>query len=401
MVKSLKIGLIMPTDKRWMGGVIYIQNLVKAIASLKSSKIEIYLIIPLGLDKDLYKGILPFVHKLCVEPSLSLNWYNRVWWAFSRKFPFIPNKHLSDIVKRENLDFLYPITGFYGFYWKFDCSWAAWIPDFQHKYLPEFSNRRKSRKLDRVFERIGRNAPFTIFSSFVALKDFERFYPNSVSRNFVINFRTVPKSEWFTQDPVFVQQKYQLPDRFFLVSNQFWKHKNHKIIIESLIILEKENIRPVIVCTGKVNDSRFPSYGQEIIQLIRKFRLNKQVKILGLIPRQEQIQLMRRAIAVIQPSLFEGWSTVVEDARALGKVIILSDIPVHIEQKPPNSHYFHHSSPEDLANKIKNLFNTLAPGPNILQEKISQNIAHEQSQNYAEAFIRIAKDCQSKEIKKE
>jgi len=132
----------MSTDKRWMGGVIYIQNLVKAIASLMSSDIELYLIIPSGLEPDLYNDICPFLHKVCVEPGLSLNWSNRIWWAFLRKFPFIPDGCLSKIVKREKLDFLYPITGIYGFSWKFDCPWAAWIPDFQHKYLTEFTKKK-------------------------------------------------------------------------------------------------------------------------------------------------------------------------------------------------------------------------------------------------------------------
>ena len=55
---------------------------------------------------------------------------------------------------------------------------------------------------------------------------------------------------------------------------------------------------------------------------------------------------MRKAMAVIQPSLFEGWSTVVEDARALGKPMILSDFPVQIEQDPPSSDYFERNNPE-------------------------------------------------------
>lgn len=391
MVKPLRIGLIMSADKTWMGGVIYIQNLVKAIASLRSSDIQLYLIIPSGLDPDLYNDICPFVHKVCVEPSLSFNWRNRIWWALLRKLPFIPDGCLSKIVKREKLDFLYPITGIYGFSWNFGCIWAAWIPDFQHKYLPEFTQKKRAEKLDLLFRYMGTNAPAMMFSSLVALQDFQNFYPGSKSQNFVINFRTVPETEWFALDPIDVQHHYHLPDRFFLVSNQFWKHKNHKIIIESLAILKKENICPIIVCTGNLNDIRFPGYGEEILELIHKYELDDQVKIIGLIPRIEQIQLMRRSLAVIQPSLFEGWSTVVEDARVLGKAIILSDIPVHIEQSPANSHYFRHNSPQDLADKVKDLLNTLVPGPDLSAEKTATNLAYEQSQIYAQDFIQIVK----------
>lgn len=44
--------------------------------------------------------------------------------------------------------------------------------------------------------------------------------------------------------------------------------------------------------------------------------------------------LMKHAIAIINPSLFEGGSTTVEEAKSLLKVIILSGIPVHREQNP-------------------------------------------------------------------
>ena len=75
------------------------------------------------------------------------------------------------------------------------------------------------------------------------------------------------------------------------------------------------------------------------------------------------MQLMRRSLAVIQPSLFEGWSTVVEDARALGKRIAISDIPVHLEQHPPGARVFARDSAESLAAILAEWWTTLAPGP--------------------------------------
>ena len=41
---------------------------------------------------------------------------------------------------------------------------------------------------------------------------------------------------------------------------------------------------------------------------------------------------MQGSLAIVQPSLFEGWSTVVEDAKALNKLLIVSNIEVHKEQ---------------------------------------------------------------------
>ncbi|MFM8004242.1 MAG: glycosyltransferase, partial [Dolichospermum sp.] len=112
------------------------------------------------------------------------------------------------------------------------------------------------------------------------------------------------------------------------------------------------SIYPVIVCTGHIYDHRKPDYIDIILQAIHTYGLANQVYLLGLIPRIDQIQLMRHSLAVIQPSLFEGWSTVVEDARCLGKKMILSDFPVHLEQDPPGSVFFERNSPQELANLI-------------------------------------------------
>ncbi|MCT7983617.1 glycosyltransferase family 4 protein [Laspinema sp. A4] len=385
----------MSADKTWMGGVIYIQNLVKAIASLSLPDVELYLIIPSNSEPELYADIQDLVNKVCVENSLSLNFRNRLWWMILRKFPFLPDQGLSQIVKRENIDFLYPILGTYGFSCNFACKWAAWIPDLQHKYLPNFSSKKIIIAREQVYKFMAKKAPGIIFSSAIALEDFKKFYPDSVAQNFVLNFRTIPEMAWFTSDPVLVQQKYQLPDRFFLVSNQFWRHKNHQIILESLKILKQENINPVIVCTGHLNDMRFPGYQKEILDLIDKYELSEYFKIIGLIPRLDQIQLMRRSLAVIQPSLFEGWSTVVEDARLLGKPMILSDIPVHLEQNPPHSHYFKHNSAQDLADKIKFFLPQLIPGPNLSNEAIAKNLCQKQLEIYGQEFVQIVKKIQN------
>ena len=61
---------------------------------------------------------------------------------------------------------------------------------------------------------------------------------------------------------------------------------------------------------------------------------------------------MKNSYAIIQPSLFEGWSTVVEDAKALNKFIFLSNLKVHIEQSPLNVCYFDPKNSEDLVNKL-------------------------------------------------
>ena len=62
---------------------------------------------------------------------------------------------------------------------------------------------------------------------------------------------------------------------------------------------------------------------------------------------------MRRAVAVIQPSLCEGWSTSIEDAKALGRHVMASDIAVHREQLGDDADLFRGDDAGALAALLK------------------------------------------------
>jgi hypothetical protein len=64
------------------------------------------------------------------------------------------------------------------------------------------------------------------------------------------------------------------------------------------------------------------------------------VKLLGFIERNVQLELISRAIALIQPSRFEGWSTVIEDGMSTNLKVLASDLDVNIEQLGSKGTYF-------------------------------------------------------------
>lgn len=147
MVKTLKIGILIQHDISWAGGNIYIQNLVRVVeASSKQAQppVELSLIVRADADPKSYRVLQPLVTKICEARCLSFNFFNRLWWKVGRMFPVAKDRRLVQLAKREQLDFLYPISGNEGISWDFDCPWAAWIPDFQHKYLPDFFFSRRT-----------------------------------------------------------------------------------------------------------------------------------------------------------------------------------------------------------------------------------------------------------------
>ena len=93
---------------------------------------------------------------------------------------------------------------------------------------------------------------------------------------------------------------------------------------------------------------------QKLQEYVDKTGIKALVKIVGIIPREEQICLLANSLAVIQPSLFEGWSTIIEDAKTLQISVIASDIAVHIEQLGDKGTFFKSTDSESLANLMRN-----------------------------------------------
>ncbi|OUL37774.1 hypothetical protein BV372_01790 [Nostoc sp. T09] len=370
-----------------MGGAIYIQNLARAIASLPTVE-RANIKLSVACSPDNLKLVLPI--RSCVDQIYVYGrLYLKIFDKLSNSLFFLPFQLLNPL----KINFLYPMqTSVLSR--KCPYRWGAWIPDFQHHYFPEFFSQQDINIRNAIHKNMADTAPVIILSSKMAESDFHRLYPHAISRTKVMNFVSYLEPDYFYLNPQLTQVKYNLPDKFFIISNQFWKHKNHALVIEALGILKQNNIYPTIVLTGSFNKNS-ENFSQ-LVSRIEKLGLDQQVIILGLISRTEQIQLMRRCLAVIQPSLFEGWSTVIEDARALGKPMLVSDFPVHLEQNPPQAWFFERQNPEQLASMIAEALSNLTPGPDILAENIARQKSYEASLAYGRQFIEIVMNEVSK-----
>ena len=97
--------------------------------------------------------------------------------------------------------------------------------------------------------------------------------------------------------------------------------------------------------------------------------------VLGKIANSDLLQLLRSAAALVQPSRFEGWNTTVEDAKALGCPVILSDLAVHREQCPDALGFFGCDDPRALADIIADNWSRLPTRPDAGRERECLNEA--------------------------
>lgn len=199
-----------------------------------------------------------------------------------------------------------------------------------------------------------KNANVLVVSSNDVANHFKQFYkiPKSLKIH-VLPFVSIIDDFNFNNFEE-LKAKYNLPNEYFMVSNQFYEHKNHIIIMKALSILKKSNSNVKIVLTGKMEDYRNPKYIEILKNEIVENDIEESAVLLGVIPRQDQLCLIKNAKAIIQPSLFEGWSTVIEDAKSLQIPVIASDIAVHQEQLKQNGTYFDPAKENELAAILEN-----------------------------------------------
>ena len=148
-----------------------------------------------------------------------------------------------------------------------------------------------------------------------------------------------------------VAEKFGLQRKYIYLPNQFWKHKNHVVAVKAIELLKKQGLLADydFVFTGNLKDYRNPEYIDELKKIMEAQPVAGSIKLLGFVERTEQLCIMKNAAFIVQPSLCEGWGTVLEDAKVLDKAVLLSDIPVHREQKNEKCVLFDPHDPKALA----------------------------------------------------
>ena len=192
-----------------------------------------------------------------------------------------------------------------------------------------------------------------------------------------------------------VLANYNINKPFFIVPNQYWQHKNHTVLIKAVGVLLKSNVDVLVVTTGCTSDHRDPNYFQRLSDLLEEECTPESYLILGAIPYSHLSLMMRESLAVIYPSLFEGWSTTVEEAKSLGKKIILSGINVHREQSPPRALFFDPNDHLRLAEHMINVMNSYCLDEELLSTTAAASTFSASYERFAKRYADIALEFMS------
>ena len=372
----IRVGFIGTLSKEWMGGLNYFKNLFFALDTYAGKDIKLIVFVGKKTNaevKEIFKK-----HAIVIEDSLfdrkSTKWYisKIIEKLFNSKFFLerILQKYECDIISHSF------ITNFK------KIKTINWIPDFQHIHLPDMFSKHEIIERNRSFMNIIKNSDAIVVSSNDALNDLKIFAPGYYTKTNVLHFVSQPINKYDELDKRMLEKKYNINDNFFYMPNQFWKHKNHLTVFKAIECLKKEGLEVKLVCTGYLLDYRNKAYIDEIYSFIKKSNLSENIKILGLIDLDDVYSLIKFSRAVINPSLFEGWSSTVEECKSVGKNMILSDINVHREQYP-SATFFDRKSVQSLKNVLKN----------YKEDEINDyvDLLSHRTKKYADSYVNLSK----------
>jgi glycosyltransferase involved in cell wall biosynthesis len=119
-----------------------------------------------------------------------------------------------------------------------------------------------------------------------------------------------------------LRQLALVKDRYFVYPANFWKHKNHEMLLTAFGMACNEGLAPDIklVCTGASGPRR-----DWLIEAAQKMNLINRVIFPGYLPDAELAALMADCNGLVFPSLYEGFGLPVIEAMAAGVPVACSN----------------------------------------------------------------------------
>jgi len=389
----------------WLAGNTFIENMFLALRTLGPECPKLILVVDQNTpERDFSRLAAGADEVLSVqlrapEPAPTIHWSLRahfVSWLRKRllkqpervgKDPFVV------AVRGRQIDAL------------FSLAWSAvpvtalptvvWLPDFQHRRLPENFSPAERASRDRLYAQMAHGATRLLVTSEEVRQDLEAFAPAAAGKARRISYVASIPPEVYAQDPRPGLAEFHLPEKFIYLPNQFWKHKNHRLVFEALGQLNAHGIRPCIVSTGNPIDFRQPEYFGELMQLLSRLNIRDQFIFLGQVSRLDVFRLIRQSLAVLNPSGFEGLGLSVAESKSLGKRVLVVDLPALREQDAPGAVYFDPNAAGDLAAKMETLWTTVTPGPDGPLETAARAELPRRQAEFGRALLQVFEEARA------
>ena len=236
------------------------------------------------------------------------------------------------------------------------------VHDIQHQlqpHFPEVSRFGEWERREYVVRNCVKNADVILVDSEVGRDDIVRVYGLPAKNIQILPYVPMLDAPEDVQEegPLFVQKKYKLPPEFAFYPAQFWPHKNHYRIVESIVRIRNEHGLTIPIVFVGSKQTRWNEF-KRVMQLVKHEGLQNEVRYLDYLPSCEMPLMYRAAKLLLMPTFFGPTNIPVLEAFALGCPVITSNLSGIREQVGDAALLVDPMSSNDIAEKLYRLWTT-------------------------------------------
>jgi len=202
--------------------------------------------------------------------------------------------------------------------------------------------------------------------SYFSIKTNHIIVPSNFWRQYLLkNFKIKPTKIITTHeavDPNFIKKtnpKLLKAQNYIIYTGNLYPHKNFPIILKALKKLP--DIKLKVICARNI-------FQQRALKLAKKYKISSQVKFLGYLKDKQFKKIYQHALALVHPSLMEGFSLTGLEAMGLNCPVISSNSSCLPEVYQNSVLYFDPNNSDQLVNQIKKLSNNPKLRNNLIKK---------------------------------
>jgi glycosyltransferase involved in cell wall biosynthesis len=269
-------------------------------------------------------------------------------------FPFFQS--FDAIFERDEVDLLY-FTGpspLCLFLERLNYVYTFW--DLCHRDHPEFPEVRESFEFE-AREDLARNAlskaVAVIAESPLGKENLERRYGLDQDRVHWISISPAQRSLEQGDSNFDPRKKAGIPSGspYVFYPAQFWAHKNHRLIIDTLACLRKSGSGDVYAVFCGSDCGNLPA----VLEMAKQKGVDDLVKYVGFVPDEQMSAFYKHSLALVMPSYFGPTNMPPFEAFALDTPVIVSDLPGIRDQVGEAALLVSPDKPESLRDAILRL----------------------------------------------
>ena len=196
------------------------------------------------------------------------------------------------------------------------------IHDFAYLIHPETASRELRRYLQTVVPRNVRRADHIHVNSHATQQDMEHFLAVPRSKSTIIYSGS--GNDFYPRSAAEIQatrQRLQLPERYLLNVGTVQPRKNIERLIDAYAALGSLAASTPLVIAGKRGWLAEPIYAA-----VERHQLQERILFLDFVADEDLPGLYAGALALVYPSLYEGFGVPICEAQACGTLVITSNV---------------------------------------------------------------------------